>query len=276
MTESSSSDFESATPPTTAPPAAFVPDYRPGKANTEMRNPAWRAVLYNRGTEYLDWQDEWVYCFKGVSQGYKFRRDGTGSKIPIQVPDGMVAPMVWGDWIYYVRGDHQALKRVRTDGAVVETLVEVSDRQDIPGFIIRKDQLLYAVCQIDSFGVLRYAYHSYSLATGADKPLSLNGDFGFYGYVPIGDWFFNVSSFYAVSFGRDSVSFLEQIAPETSNSGLKSGIISAVSLSIFWKTSSIPPPDIVSTFPEQRRESIRQFLSVDRPLKKEPAFRWSL
>lgn len=129
--------------------------------------------------------------------------------------------MVWGDWIYYVRGDHQALKRVRTDGAVVETLVEVSDRQDIPGFIIREDQLLYAVCQIDSFGVLRYAYHSYSLATGADKPLSLNGDFGFYGYVPIGDWFFNVSSFYAVSFGRDSVSFLEQIAPETSNKWLK-------------------------------------------------------
>lgn len=216
MTESSSSDFESATTSTTAPSAAFVPDYRPGKANTEMRNPAWRAT----GTEYLDWQDEWVYCFKGVSQGYKFRRDGTGSKIPIQVPDGMVAPMVWGDWIYYVLDGHKALKRVRTDGAVVETLAEVSGRQDILGFIIREDQLLYAVCQIDSFGVLRYAYHSYSPATGEDKLLSLNGDFGFYGYVPIGDWFFDPNNYCAYTFGRDEINIAKL---RTENEGIEAG-----------------------------------------------------
>lgn len=191
---------------TAAPPAVFIPDYRPGKANTEMRNPAWRAVLYNTGTEYLDWQDEWVYCFKGVSGGYKFRRDGTGEKILIQVPgDGMVAPMVWGDWIYYVRDGHKALKRVRTDGAIVEMLVEVSGRQEIHGFVMQGDQLIYAVCQIDSFGVPHYAYRSYSLATGEDKPLPLNGDFGFYGYVPIGDWFFNPDNYCAYAFGRDEI-----------------------------------------------------------------------
>lgn len=204
-----------ATTTATEPSAAFVPDYRPGKANTEMRNPAWRVVLYNSGLEYLDWQDEWVYCFKGVSGGYKFRRDGTGEKTRIQAPgDGMVAPMVWGDWIYYVRDGHKALKRVRTDGAIVEMLVEVSGRQEIHGFTVQGDQLIYAVCQNDSFGVPHYTYRSYSLATGEDQSLSLNGDFGFYGYVPKGDWFFNVYGFYAVSFGRDRVDFLEQISSE--------------------------------------------------------------
>lgn len=72
-----------------------------------------------------------MYNFQGGSSGgYKFRRDGTGGKIPIQVPgDGMFAPMVWGDWVYYVQSNYTALKRVRTDGAVVETLVEVSDKR---------------------------------------------------------------------------------------------------------------------------------------------------
>ena len=207
-----------ATTTATEPSAAFVPDYRPGKANTEMRNPAWRAVLSGTGREYLDWQDEWIYCFRGISGGYKFRRDGTSGKIPIQVPsDGMVAPMVWGDWIYYVLDGHKALKRVRTDGMVVETLVEVSVRQEIPGFIIREDQLLYAVCRVDSFGVPHYEYRSYSLATGDDRSLSLIGDFGFYDYVPVGDWFFHIFGFYADSFGRERVNILEQIAFETGN-----------------------------------------------------------
>lgn len=218
LTEPTSSDSESVTPPTTIPPTVFVPDYRPGKANTEMRNPAWRAVLSGTGREYLDWQDEWIYCFRGISGGYKFRRDGTSGKIPIQVPsDGMVAPMVWGDWIYYVLDGHKALKRVRTDGMVVETLVEVSVRQEIPGFIIREDQLLYAVCRVDSFGVPHYEYRSYSLATGDDRSLSLIGDFGFYDYVPVGDWFFHIFGFYADSFGRERVNILEQIAFETGN-----------------------------------------------------------
>ena len=203
------SSSSASAPPTTAPPAVFVPDYRPGKANTAMRNPTWRAALYNHGSPYLDWQDEWVYNFQGGSSGgYKFRRDGTGDKIPIQVPgDGMFAPMVWGDWVYYVQSNYTALKRVRTDGAVVETLVEVSDKREITGFIRQGDRLLYSVAWVDPFGVVQFEYWAYTPATDQDERLPVSGNFNLM-CIPVGDWFFNPFNFCAYSFEHGEISIV--------------------------------------------------------------------
>ncbi len=202
------------TPTVTVPPAVFQPDYRPGRANTVMRNPVWRAVLHNRGVEYLDWQDEWVYS----SHGYKFRRDGTSGKIPYNATgELLIDPVVWGDWIYYEMDGHKQIKRVRTDGGCVETIVEVSGRQEIIGFILRDNQLIYAVWEADGFGVSHYRYRSYSLATGEDQGLSLNGNFGFYQQLPVGDWFFDTFGFYACAFGREGQYVLKTLPDTTGN-----------------------------------------------------------
>lgn len=203
--------------PTTVPrtpSTVFQPDYRPGRANTAMRNPAWRAVLNNRGIEYLDWQDEWVYSNKG----YKFRRDGTGGKVPYN-PSGemLIDPVVWGDWVYYEMDGHKQLKRVRTDGGSVETIVEVSGRQEILGFILRDNQLLYAVWDIDPFGASSYHYRSYSLTTGQNRPLSFDGNFGLYQKLPVGDWFFDTSAFSLHAFGREQQEILKELPDAVGN-----------------------------------------------------------
>lgn len=203
-----------ATTTATEPSAAFVPDYRPGKANTEMRNPAWRVVLGNTGREYLDWQDEWVYCFRDVSGGYKFRRDGTGGKIPIRAPDGdMASSMVWGDWVYYTDTNlgKSWLKRIRTDGKVVETLVETPDNRFIAGFIRQGDRLLYAIKWQDSFGVEQVEYRAYTPSSGQDERLPVSGNFSLF-CVPVGDWFFS-ENFCAYSFRYGEKNILE-LLPE--------------------------------------------------------------
>ena len=203
-----------ATTTATEPSAAFVPDYRPGKANTEMRNPAWRVVLGNTGREYLDWQDEWVYCFRDVSGGYKFRRDGTGGKIPIRAPDGdMASSMVWGDWVYYTDTNLSKswLKRIRTDGRIVETLVETPDNRFIAGFIRQGDRLLYAIKWQDSFGVEQVEYRAYTPSSGQDERLPVSGNFSLF-CVPVGDWFFS-ENFCAYSFRYGEKNILE-LLPE--------------------------------------------------------------
>ena len=205
----------SSTTSTTLPPAAFVPDYRPGKANTEMRNPAWRATLFSTGREYLDWQDEWVYCFKDISGGYKFRRDGTGGRIPISVQDGgMAASMVWGDWVYYEDANLSKswLKRIRTDGRVVETLVETPDNRFIAGFIRQDDRLLYAIKWYNAFGVEQFEYRAYTPATGKDERLPVSGNFVL--YIPVGDWFFSPDNFCAYSFEYGEIN-LARLRTET-------------------------------------------------------------
>lgn len=203
-----------ATTTATEPSAAFVPDYRPGKANTEMRNPAWRVVLGNTGREYLDWQDEWVYCFRDVSGGYKFRRDGTGGKIPIQTTDGgMSSAVVWGDWVYYTDTNLSKswLKRIRTDGRVVETLVETPDNRFIAGFIRQGERLLYAIKWQDSFGVEQVEYRAYTPSSGQDERLPVSGNFNL-SCVPVGDWFFS-ENFCAYSFRYGEKNILE-LLPE--------------------------------------------------------------
>ena len=207
---------------TAAPPAVFVPDYRPGKANTEMRNSVWRAVLGGTGMEYLDWQDEWVYCFRDISGGYKFRRDGTGDKIPIRAQDGgMASSTVWGDWIYFMDASLSKswLKRIRTDGAVVETLVETPDNRFIAGFTRQDDRLLYAINWQDSFGVAQFEYRAYTPASGLDEPLPVSGDFVL-GYIPVGDWFFDPDNFCAYSFEHDRISITEL---RTKTEGIEAG-----------------------------------------------------
>lgn len=195
----------SSSPAATIPSMTFIPDYRPGKANTVMRNPCWRASMFNTGREFLDWQDEWVYCFKDIRGAYKFRRDGTGGRSSYTLPSSILAPVVWGDWIYYELDGHEEIQRVRTDGAVVETLAKVSGGQEIFGFVMREQQLLYAVWQMDAFGVPQYQYRAYSLVTGKDELLPVSGDFGFYKCVPVGDWFLNTESLCAYSFYYDKV-----------------------------------------------------------------------
>ena len=187
---STSRPSSSGTTTTAAPPAAFVPDYRPGQANTAMRNPIWRAVRRNNGRGYLDWQDEWVYCFTGLQNNYKFRRDGTGGKIPLSSPegDGIVAPIVYGDWIYFKKDGSTALKRLRTDGAVVETLVEAPAGKNISGFLLQDGRLLYTVDWQDSFGVAHYEQHAYSLATGKDERLAGFGNYSLSDCFLVQDW----------------------------------------------------------------------------------------
>ena len=85
--------------------------------------------------------------------------------------------MVWGDWVYYVQSNYTALKRVRTDGAVVETLVEVSDKREITGFIRQGDRLFYSVVWLDPFGVVQFEYWAYTPATGQDERLPVSGNF---------------------------------------------------------------------------------------------------
>ena len=211
-----------ATTTATEPSAAFVPDYRPGKANTEMRNPAWRVVLGNAGREYLDWQDEWVYCFRDVNGGYKFRRDGTGDKIPIQAPDGyMESSMVWGDWVYYTDTNLSKswLKRIRTDGGVVETLAETPDNGFINGFIRQGDRLLYAIKWQDSFGVEQVEYRAYTPSSGQDERLPVSGNFSL-SCVPMGDWFFNPDNYCAYAFGRDEINIAKL---RTEDEGIEAG-----------------------------------------------------
>ena len=201
---------------TTVPPAVFIPDYRPGKANTEMRNPTWRAVLQGADPECLDWQDEWVYCFDGGGS-YKFRRDGTGGKILIQTQgDSMTAPVVWGDWIYYISG-WKMLKRIRTDSAVVETIVDVSSSsnglatKEINGFVIQDQQLVYQVWQRDSFGGTSWQHYSYSPTTNESKVLPLKYSYGFLSGIPVGDWFLDTEAFCADSVEGTHVDLLQQI-----------------------------------------------------------------
>ena len=161
--------------------------------------------MFNTGREFLDWQDEWVYCFKDIKGAYKFRRDGTGGRSSYTLPSSILAPVVWGDWIYYELDGHKEIQRVRTDGAVVETLTKVSGGQEIHGFVMREQQLLYAVWQMDAFGVHQYQYRAYSLVTGEDELLPVSGDFGFYKCVPVGNWFLNTESLCAYSFYYDKV-----------------------------------------------------------------------
>lgn len=198
-------------------PAVFIPDYRPGMANTAMRNPTWRAALWNRGTTFLDWQDEWVYRFEWTKIS-KVRRDGTGAEDVYTLPGGISVPLVWGDWIYYADSNHDGIHRVRTDGAVTETLTAVPEGRDISGFVLLGDQLLYLIAWPDSFGVVQYEYHVYTPATGEDKRLEVNGEFSLYACLPIGDWFVDLSNLYAYTLDGKEVD-LRKLRDEMDGAG---------------------------------------------------------
>lgn len=146
----------SAAPTTSAArPAAFVPDYRPGKANTEMH------IHMSSGWE---WQDQWVYRFTN-NGSYKFRRDGTGEKVVLpQELNTVLCPVVLGDWIYYWSYENDSIRRMRTDGAVVEVLAENA----LKGFYIRGQTVYYRKIVSGLIGSLTES-RAYSLADNSDR-----------------------------------------------------------------------------------------------------------
>ena len=212
-------------------PAVFIPDYRPGMANTAMRNPTWRAALGGAGkngrTALWDWQDEWMYVDIGGTY-YKSRRDGTGGFVEIEHPPytSLSGGFVLGDWIYCSGSNENGvseLRRVRTDGAVIETLAEAPANPPtewrISGFLLYKDRLVYSEIWTDAFGVEQFAYHAYDPATGEDERLGINGKFSLRECLPVGDWFVDLERLKAYSLDGDEVSFYELREQVSSGSG---------------------------------------------------------
>lgn len=166
-------------------PAAFAPDYKPGEANTEKRNQVAYAV-YNNKSAYLDFQGDWVYVFGG-SSSYKMRRDGTGSKIPLNIPNIQGAnPTVIGDWIYY-RADNHTIKRMRTDGAVTENFAERAEPNSIGlNFYIQGGYLYYDAVTGSFTGGSKTERRKISLAAKKDSAAADPWQSSQYGGIIVG------------------------------------------------------------------------------------------
>ena len=165
----------SSNPPTlpTVPAGTFVPDYRPGKANTKMRNQTGRNRLGHERTYlngnltegiWVDRQDEWIYVFDSTRESvYKRRFDGTGSVIPLPVKCSSLVlnglHTVMGDWIYYIwDGD---LLRVRTDGAVTETVSSFEGTNGwVYWFVVENNQVRYCSSELISSGFGSTSYYA--------------------------------------------------------------------------------------------------------------------
>ena len=169
----SSPTVSSSTTTPTVPDGSFVPDYRPGKANTEMRNQAGRnrisitmSYLTGNRTEqiWVDRQDEWIYVFDGTrKQIYKRRFDGTGGHIdlPAEFDDVGLSShyTVAGDWIYYIYDDQ--LQRIRTDGKIKETVSSFEGELGrVYWFVIESNQVRYCSVESISSGYGSTSYRS--------------------------------------------------------------------------------------------------------------------
>ena len=116
--QSGSSASRTTVPKTTAATDTFVPDYRPGHANTVGNNPS-NLLLANMGHAVR--QDEWIYYRMG--NGYrllmKVKTDGTQNQLVAESDTGFYYLNVVGDWIYYCCG---SVWRMRTDGSQREMI----------------------------------------------------------------------------------------------------------------------------------------------------------
>lgn len=112
---------------TTAVPDTFVPDYRPGYANTVGTT---MQVAFNNTSGIVAKQDQWLYYSDTISDDLlptlnKIRIDGTGQQTIANFDHVLKMPKylnVIGDWIYFI--SQYKLLRMRTDGSRVECLYE--------------------------------------------------------------------------------------------------------------------------------------------------------
>lgn len=148
----------------TQTPPVFVPDYRKGYANTSSRNSVGNIARAFAGGLGIDFQDGWVY----QNNGLKFRADGSGGKIRFSERNELPGMTVIGDWVYYLADE--GICRVRTDGAVTETVVS-HDKSGgvVDGFLVLDGKLYYSVTKTDSFGGNEIFLRTYELATGKDS-----------------------------------------------------------------------------------------------------------
>lgn len=136
------------TTPTTAPiviPEVFVPDYRPGQANTVGN------VAKNLSScdGYIAKQDNWLYR----REGYTIIKQHleTGQMLPIYRSTTYLSHFnVVGDWLYFLE-DHNIM-RMHTDGSDVEKLGTSYRWLAVRGqelFYLKHDDSGYSLCRMD-------------------------------------------------------------------------------------------------------------------------------
>lgn len=100
-------------------PGEFVPDYRPGYANT-VGNTTYN-IFNNDGL--ITKQDEWLYYSANYALR-KVRTDGTEQQIITKIKHETVYQLnIIGDYLYY-RIYHDGIYRVRTDGSDTKLIVD--------------------------------------------------------------------------------------------------------------------------------------------------------
>ena len=115
--QSGSSASRTTVPKTTAATDTFVPDYRPGHANTVGNDP--NNLMNFAG--FVAGQDNWVYYCAGSNFRFlmKVKTDGTQNQLVTESNITISYLNIIGDWIYYVSS---GIWRIRTDGSQRELL----------------------------------------------------------------------------------------------------------------------------------------------------------
>ena len=196
----------------------FVPDYTPGKANTRGNT---INMLQNKG--YFAIQDQWIYyCY--ANNIYKMPIGGGQNDIFVLYSDKAVKTIqVMGDWIYFLEEkdyDKWQIKRIRTDGAIEEIIVEDSDIvtsmwrvhsvEKFSAFIALDDWLYYisSTYGMDDEGNNTITYHITRKKSDGTKTENIYSfephQTGIKAYAPLIDYIDEDGTLYYYSFGGET------------------------------------------------------------------------